>query len=90
MTPRARQTLQTYAHRMGQSWADTKRQFVELSQTERGRMLVEMDRVEAMFLARLDKAQRRRERLSQVFVPLRWLGRCAGGGWGSVLRWVRR
>lgn len=90
MTPRARATLQTYAQRMGASWADTKRQFVELSQTDRGRMLVEMERVEELFLARLDKAQRRREMLSQVFAPLRWLGRLAGGSWGRILRWIRR
>lgn len=90
MTPRARATLQTYAMRMGASWADVKRDWSGLSQTERGRMLVEMDRVEALFKAKLDKAARRREMLSQVFAPLRWAGRLAGGAWGSVLRWVRQ
>jgi hypothetical protein len=90
MTPGARQTLQTYAQRMGRSWADVKRDWVSQSQTERGRLLVEMARVERLFLARLDKAQRRREVLSRVFAPLRWLGRVAGSSWGSVLRWVRR
>jgi hypothetical protein len=90
MTPAARQTLQTYAQRMGRSWADVKRDWVSQSQAERGRLLVEMARVERLFLAKLDKAQRRRERLSVLFAPLRWLGRVAGSSWGSVLRWVRR
>ena len=90
MTPRARQTLQTYAMRMGRSWADVKREWAAQSQSEQGRLLVEMERVEKLFLAKLDKAQRRRERLSNLFAPLRWLGRAVGGGWGSVLRWIRR
>lgn len=90
MTPRARETLQTYAMRMGASWADVKRDWSGLSQAERGRMLVEMERVERLFQLKLDKAAKRRERLSMVFAPLRWLGRAVGGGWGSVMRWVRR
>jgi hypothetical protein len=90
MTPGARQTLQTYAQRMGRSWADVKRDWVSQSQTERGRLLVEMARVERLFLAKLDKAQRRREALSRLFAPLRWFGRVVGSSWGSVLRWVRR
>jgi hypothetical protein len=90
MTPRARSTLQTYALRMGASWTDVKRDWTALSQAERGRMLVEMERVEKLFLAKLDKAERRRERISQLFAPLRWMGRVAGGALGTVLRWVRR
>jgi hypothetical protein len=75
---------------MGRSWADVKRDFMAQSETERGRLIVEMNRVEALFKAKLDRAQARRESLSRLFAPLRWLGRGLGGGYGSFLRWVRR
>jgi len=90
MTGHRREVLQTYALRMGLSWADVKRDFGALSATEQGKLIVEMERVEKLFKAKLDKQQARQAKLFKVFAPLRWLGRRVGGGWGIVMRWVRR
>lgn len=90
MTPATRETLQVYATRMGKSWAETKREFTALDESNRGRILAEMRRVEALFQAELAKRGRRRQVLSVLFAPLRWLGRRLGGSYGSVLAWMRR
>jgi hypothetical protein len=90
MTPARRAVLQVYSTRMGRSWSDVKREFAALSATKQGELIVEMNRVEALFKAKLDKQQARQVRLFVVFMPLRWLAARVGRAAGSVMRWVRR
>ena len=90
MTPATRETLQTYATRMGKSWAEVKRDYAALDETNRGRVLAEMRRVEALFQRELAVRKRRQERLFALFAPLRWVAARVGRAWGSVMRWVRR
>lgn len=70
MTPATRETLETYAYRMDQRYAEVLRWYRSLSKTQQGRFLVESRQVEREFLAWQER------RLSHWTRRLgRWLGR---------------